>query len=224
MEFLQLILDMFLHIDAYLAVWAQQYGVLVYGALFAVIFMETGLVVTPFLPGDSLLFAAGALAGAGAMNLAGIVAVIVVAAFLGDTLNHLIGRRFGAALLESGRVRMLKPEYVERTRDFFARHGGKAVTLARFFPIIRTFSPFMAGVGHMPWRRFWAASILGSLAWVATFVGAGFFFGNIPWVKENFEYAVMAIIALTIAPAAYHTLQSRLRRKKARATGSDRAQ
>jgi membrane-associated protein len=196
------------------------YGVWIYGILFLVIFCETGLVVTPFLPGDSLLFAAGVLAspalGHSQLNVWVLWVVVFSAALVGDNVNYSIGRFFGHAIIDSGKISgVMKPEYIERTQAFFRKHGGKTVTLARFFPIIRTYAPFMAGVGRMKWARFVSFSALGSAAWISLCIGAGWFLGGIPFVQEHFEAIVIAIILFTLAPTVIHTIQSRMKARPA---------
>lgn len=211
MDLIAQILDLFLHLDVHLANAAETYGVWIYALLFGVVFAETGLVVTPLLPGDSLIFTAGALAGIGALDIGVLAAVLFSAPIFGDNVNYLIGRKIGAGLIESGRFpRIFKPSYIERTEAFFDKHGGKTITLARFFPIVRTFAPFMAGVGHMHWPRFFAFSLGGTIAWVGLFLSAGYFFGNIPVIKENLEFLVIGIIAVTLLPSAWHGLQTYL--------------
>jgi membrane-associated protein len=213
-EVLQFLIDLFLNLDTVLASWVDQYGPLVYGMLWLVVFCETGLVVTPFLPGDSLLFTAGALGGIGALDIRILAAVFLSAAIIGDTTNYFIGRLFGTRIIASGKGRALKPHYLGQTEAFFDRHGGKTIALARFFPIIRTFTPFMAGIGRMSLPRFWAFSIAGTLAWVGIFLGAGYFFGNIPVIQENLEFLVIGIIAVTLAPSAYHGIRHWLASRK----------
>jgi membrane-associated protein len=182
----------------------------IYAILALIIFCETGLVVTPFLPGDSLLFAAGALSSAAQLNAVIVWVVVFLAVLLGDNTNYLIGRFFGRQIIDSGKIsRVMKPEYIERTQAFFRKHGGKTISLARFFPIIRTYTPFMAGVGKMKWSRFLAFSALGSAAWITLSVGAGWFLGQIPVVKKNFELFVILIILVSLAPTAIHAIQSR---------------
>ncbi|HET6463437.1 MAG TPA: DedA family protein [Candidatus Krumholzibacteria bacterium] len=202
------ILDLFLHVDKHLFDLVQTYGTWVYGILFGIIFMETGLVVTPFLPGDSLLFAAGALAGAGALDIRILVPLLIAAAVIGDNVNYLIGRHVGPRVFHEQR-RFFKPEYLFRTRDFFAKHGGKTLVLARFVPIIRTFAPFVAGIGRMHYPKFLAFSVAGGTFWVCLFALLGYFFGGLPVVKENFSIAVLVIIALSLMPMIYHLWQAR---------------
>jgi len=208
MDSIKHIIDLFLHVDKHLLDLVQTYGVWAYGILFAVVFMETGLVVTPFLPGDSLLFAAGALAGAGALEIRILVPLLIAAAVIGDNLNYLIGRHVGPRVFHE-RSRFFKQEYLFRTRDFFAKHGGKTLVLARFVPIIRTFAPFVAGIGRMRYPRFLAFSIAGGTFWVCLFALLGYFFGGLPVVKENFSIAVLAIIALSLTPMVVEVIKAR---------------
>lgn len=215
---LSFFVDLFLHLDTVLRDWVVLYGAWIYVMLFVIIFMETGIVVTPFLPGDSLLFTAGAIAaiaGAG-LNVWALLGVLLVAAVLGDASNYTIGRRWGRRILESGRfARVIKPEQIAETEAFFVKHGGKTISLARFFPFIRTFAPFIAGISHMDRARFTAYNVVGGVAWVSLFVGAGYFFGNIPFIAHNLEYMVIGIIAVSIVPAVWHALKDRLRKKPA---------
>jgi membrane-associated protein len=201
MDILKSFLDLFLHLDTHLAELIARYGSWTHGILFLIIFCETGLVVTPFLPGDSLLFAAGAFAGVGALDPVILGALLFSASVLGDSTNYWVGRYVGPRAFGGG-VRFLKQEYLQRTREFYARHGRKTVILARFLPIIRTFAPFVAGVGQMPYPRFLAFSLVGSLAWVGLFVGAGYFFGNLAPVREHFSLVVMGIIGISLLPMA----------------------
>ena len=222
MEFLQFFVDLFLNLDKVLPQWVATYGPWIYGILFLIIFCETGLVVMAVLPGDSLLFAAGALAAIPAspgappaLNIWLLLVLLFVAAVLGDATNFYIGHHFGQRMLDSGRFsRIIKPKHIEDTNAFFVKHGGKTITLARFFPFIRTFAPFMAGIGCMEWKRFTIFNVSGGAAWVALFVGAGFFFGNIPIVRDNLEYMVIGIILVSVAPTAYHALRSRFGKSK----------
>jgi membrane-associated protein len=197
-----------------LSALTSQYGVWIYGILALIIFCETGLVVTPFLPGDSLLFAAGALSSAATLNVFLVWAVVFGAALVGDNVNYFIGRFFGRQIIDSGKIsRVMKPEYIDRTQAFFRKHGGKTISLARFFPIIRTYTPFMAGVGKMKWTRFVAFSALGSAAWITLSVGAGWFLGGFAVVKKNFEVFVIVIILVSLSPAIIHAVQSARGRK-----------
>jgi membrane-associated protein len=205
MEFIRTLIDLFLHFDVHLAAFVAQYGVLVYGLLFAIVFAETGLIVTPFLPGDSLLFAAGALAATGALDVRLVVGLLLVAAIAGDAVNYSTGRYLGPRVFRrdarSGFVqRALNREHLERAHAFFEHHGGKAVVLARFVPIIRTFVPFVAGAGAMRYQTFAFYNVAGALLWVLGCVGAGVVFGNVPIVKENFSLVVLGIVAVSLIP------------------------
>lgn len=194
------IVDLFLHVDKNLAVVIETFGGWSYAILFGVIFVETGLVIMPFLPGDSLLFAAGALsASLGAFNIWTLYGLMVIAAFVGDTVNYWIGHYIGprAFSMKSG---LLKKEYLDKAQAFYDKHGGKAIVLARFVPIVRTFAPFVAGVGKMSYGRFVAYNFFGGLAWVTLFLMGGYFFGNIPLVKENFHYVVVGIVLVSVVP------------------------
>jgi membrane-associated protein len=198
-------LDFLLHFDEYLTRFVTDYGTLTYGILFAIIFAETGLVVTPFLPGDSLLFAAGALAATNALSIWVLVPVLIVAAIIGDAVNYSVGRRLARRFLDdvpdTGWIfRVVKREHVRRAHDFFETHGGKAVVLARFVPIVRTFVPFVAGGAGMSYHVFALYNVTGAILWVGVCVGAGYLFGNIPVVKENFELVVIAIVFVSVIP------------------------
>ena len=206
-------LDWLLHADELLAEFVKNYGTLTYGILFAIIFAETGLVVTPFLPGDSLLFAAGALAATGAFELELLLPVMIVAAILGNAVNYLVGRRiahmFHLDAPDSRMHRWVKREYVQRAHEFFERYGGRAVVMARFVPIVRTFLPFVAGGAGMSWRAFTFYNVAGCLLWVGLCVGAGYLFGNIPVVKENFELVVLGIIGVSLLPIVFEMIKAR---------------
>lgn len=206
-------LELLLHADEQLAVWAIQYGFIVYGILFAIIFAETGLVVTPFLPGDSLLFAAGALAATGAFRLDLLLAAMAVAAVAGNVVNYAVGRRVAHRFFDERHPptsldRFVKRKHVRKAHDFFVRHGGKAVVLARFVPIVRTFLPFVAGGAQMPYRTFMFYNVAGCLLWVGLCVGAGYLFGNIPVVKENFELVVLTIIGVSVLPIVVEVVRA----------------
>jgi membrane-associated protein len=207
LEPLKQLVDLFLHLDVHLGEMIARFGSWSYAILFAIIFCETGLVVTPFLPGDSLLFGAGSLAGLGALRVGILIPLLSAASTLGDSTNYWIGRYIGPRAF-SGSVRFLRKEYLDRTREFYDRHGRKTVILARFLPIIRTFSPFVAGVGQMPYGRFLAFSVTGSLAWVSLFVGAGFLFGRTPFVRDHFSVVVMGIIAVSLLPMGIEVLRN----------------
>jgi membrane-associated protein len=201
MEILSDLLSFFLHIDQHLQELASQYGGWLYGILFLIIFCETGLVVTPFLPGDSLLFAAGSLTALAdsAMNIHVLFLLLTAAAILGDTVNYAAGHYFGEKVF-SPDARVLKQEYLDRTHQFFERHGGKTIVIARFVPIIRTFAPFVAGAGSMTYRHFLFYNVVGAIAWTSSFLYGGYFFGNLPFVKQNFTLVILAIIILSILP------------------------
>lgn len=213
MEFLLHAIDVFRHLDQYLAQLVLEYGVWIYAILFLVIFCETGLVVTPFLPGDSLLFAAGALAAStsaamttGAtgegLQMVVLLPLLIVAAIIGDAVNFAIGSRVGPGILEKERIPFIKKSHLEKTQRFYERHGTKTIVLARFVPIVRTFAPFVAGIGKMPYRTFALFNVVGAIAWVVICAGAGYFFGNIPIVKKNFELVVLGIIGVSVLPIA----------------------
>lgn len=210
MEFIKYIIDLFLHIDKNLVLVIAKYGTLTYVLLFGVIFMETGLVVTPFLPGDSLLFAAGALAAMGSFNIIFLWVLMAVAAIIGDTVNYWIGHRLGRGVFEKG-SKFFKKEYLEEAEAFYTKHGGKAIVLARFVPIVRTFAPFVAGISEMHYGKFISYNIIGGLTWVSLFLLGGFWFGNIPFVKENFHYVVIAIILISIVPIIWTAMKKRKR-------------
>ena len=207
-------IELLLHADEQLALWAAQYGPIVYGILFAIIFAETGLVVTPFLPGDSLLFAAGALGATAALRVEVMIPVLVLAAVLGDAVNYAVGSRIAHRFLAEdidetkGIHRFVKREHVARAHAFFIKHGGKAVVLARFVPIVRTFVPFVAGGADMPYRTFAIYNVIGAVLWVGICVGAGFAFGNIPVVKENFELVVLGIVGVSVLPLAFEIVRT----------------
>ncbi len=208
MSVLHFLIDLFLHLDKHLSEAVQQYGVWTYALLFLIVFCETGLIVTPVLPGDSLLFAAGALAALGALNFWGLFFLISVASILGDTVNYWVGRTTGQKLFTRG-SRFLKPEHIDKTQAFYTEYGGKTIILARFIPIVRTFSPFVAGLGKMPYTRFLAFSIPGSFLWVGLCIAAGYSFGNIPFVKANFSVVILGIIGVSLLPALIGFLNGR---------------
>lgn len=204
-------MDFFLHIDTHLANVIGDYGAWTYAILFLIIFLETGIVITPFLPGDSLLFAAGALAAVGSLNVGLLLALLFVAAVLGDTTNYAIGRRVGPAVF-SKNIRFLKRDHLERTHAFYEKHGGSTIFLARFLPIIRTFAPFVAGIGSMRYSAFLLWNVFGALVWTSVFTFSGYFFGNMKIVKENFAWVVVGIIVISILLAF---LESRRHRRVA---------
>lgn len=216
MEFIRGLIDLFLHFDVHLAAFVAQYGALVYALLFAIVFAETGLVVTPFLPGDSLLFAAGALAATGALDITLVVGLLLVAAIAGDAVNYSTGRYLGPRVFrrdaQSGFMqRALNREHLDRAHAFFEHHGGKAIVLARFVPIIRTFVPFVAGAGAMRYRTFVFYNVTGALLWVIGCVGAGFAFGNVPIIKNNFSFVVLGIVAVSLIPVLMEWLRHKKR-------------
>lgn len=202
MSFLMQLVDIFLHLDTYLGDIIRQYGALTYIFLFVVLFAETGLVVTPFLPGDSLLFAAGALASSTDLNPIALFVLLSIAAVLGDAVNYTIGHRIGKRAFD-GSIRLLKKEYLEKTHAFYEKYGNKTIFLARFVPIVRTFAPFVAGVSEMSYAHFATYNVIGGITWVALFTFAGYFFGEIPFVKNNFELVVVAIILISVLPAVW---------------------
>ncbi|XXQ68902.1 DedA family protein [Neisseriaceae bacterium B1] len=210
------IIDFILHIDQHLAALSTQYGTLLYAILFLIVFCETGLVVTPFLPGDSLLFATGAIAAAsnGALNVHIMVAVLLAAAILGDACNFAIGKYFGEKLFANPNSRIFKQEYLYKTHAFYAKYGGKTIILARFVPIVRTFAPFVAGMGKMHYGTFLRYNIIGGIAWVLGLTYVGYWFGNIPVVKNNFGIVVLAIIFVSVLPMVFEIGKDMLKKRK----------
>jgi membrane-associated protein len=215
-DLLKFLLDFFLHLDTHLGQIISDYGTLTYLILFVTLFCETGLVVTPFLPGDSLLFAAGTFAALGRLDLMVLLLVLYLAPILGDSCNYWIGRFVGPKVFGRESVRFLKKEHLDKTHAFYEKHGGKAVIIARFMPIFRTFAPFVAGIGKMNYLKFLSFSISGTLLWISTFVLAGYFFGNIPFVKNNFTVAIFAIIFISLIPGIIEYMKHR---KAAKAIG-----
>ncbi len=213
MNIIQHFIEVVLHLDKYLGQIIQDYGIWTYLFLFIIIFMETGFVVTPFLPGDSLIFAAGTLAGLGYMNVWVLYLVLCGAAILGDTVNYWVGHFIGPRAF-SGNVRFLKREYIDRTHEFYEKHGGKTIIIARFIPIIRTFAPFVAGVGAMTYPKFITYNVVGGMAWVGLFLFGGYFFGNLPFVQQNFSFVLLAIIFISILPAIIEIISSRRQARK----------
>jgi len=210
METLKYALDLVLHLNKHLDVLVGNYGAWVYAILFLIVFCETGLVVTPFLPGDSLLFAAGAIAAGGRLNIFALMVLLFVAAVLGDTVNYWIGDRAGHKLVLRF-PRLIRQKYLDRTHEFFERYGGKTIIIARFVPIVRTFAPFVAGVGEMSYSRFMSFNVIGAFLWVVLLMPAGYFFANVPFVKENFSMVILAIIILSILPGVFEVWRERRR-------------
>ena len=208
MDFLRNVVDLFLHLDDHLSQVIAQYGTWTHLILFLIVFAETGLVVTPFLPGDSLLFAAGTFAALGALDVRLIIVLLIVAAIIGDTVNYWVGAWIGPRAF-SGKIPWLRQDYLQRTHAFYEKHGGKTIILARFVPIIRTFAPFVAGVGAMSYGKFILYNVVGAVLWVGLFVLGGFFFGNIPVVRENFTLVILAIIALSVLPIVFEAVKAR---------------
>ncbi len=202
MDIIKFLIDFILHIDVHLAELVAQYGMWVYGILFLILFCETGLVVTPFLPGDSLLFVAGALAAlpSNDLNVHTMVALMVIAAVIGDAVNYTIGRLFGEKLFSNPNSKVFRRSYLDKTHQFYEKHGGKTIILARFVPIVRTFAPFVAGMGHMSYRHFAAYNVIGALLWVLLFTYAGYLFGDLPIVQENLKLLIVGIILVSILP------------------------
>ena len=206
-----MLLDFIVHLDVHLFELTRDYGVWVYAILFFIIFSETGFVVTPFLPGDSLLFVAGAVAAKGGMDVLVLMVLLVIAAIAGNQLNFAIGRWLGPRIMASPRgARILKPEHVERTQSFFERHGGKTIVLSRFVPIVRTYAPFVAGLGGMPMVRFTAYNVIGAVAWIVSLVVAGYFFGNLPIISENLTAVVLGVVVLSVLPAVIEVTRARI--------------
>jgi membrane-associated protein len=221
MEALTQLIDIFLNLDKHLEAIVGQYGGLTYLVLFLIIFCETGLVVTPFLPGDSLLFAAGAIASLGSLSLWWLLFLLMVAAILGDTVNYWVGHFLGRRLLNAKRFKVIRPEHLEYTHEFFEKYGGKTIIIARFVPIVRTLAPFVAGLGSMTYGRFMSYNVIGGVAWVVICTVAGYLFGQLPFVKEHFELVVLAIIALSLVPAIWEMYNARKRRRVAAHLPSD---
>jgi len=213
-ELIQQLLDLVLHVDDYLADIIARYGAWTLAILFVIVFMETGFVVTPFLPGDSLIFAAATFAARGALDPVALFVLLSIAAVLGDTVNYWIGHRVGAKAY-TGEVKWIKKEYMARTHAFFEKHGGKTIFLARFVPIVRTFAPFVAGVSQMPYGYFVRWNVIGGITWVAIFTLLGYFFGNIPFVQQNFELVIIAIVVISVLPAVVEALRARRELRRA---------
>lgn len=207
------IFSFILHIDTHLAEIISQYGIATYVILFGIIFIETGLVVTPFLPGDSLLFASGTFAALGSLNIFVVILLLCLAAISGDTANYWIGHFFGRKLIANPKI-PIKDDHIKETEAFFEKHGGKTIILARFVPIVRTFAPFVAGIGKMHYGNFISYNVIGGIAWVVIFTLAGFFFGNIPAVKNNFSIVIIIIILISVLPMLLHYFKNRFKKKQ----------
>jgi membrane-associated protein len=210
MEIISYIVDLILHLDEYLNAIIQSFGAWTYLILFLVIFMETGFVITPFLPGDSLIFAAGSLAALGSLNIVVLFVTLCAAAILGDTVNYWIGHYIGPRAF-SGNIRFLKKEYLDKTHVFYEKHGGKTIIIARFIPIIRTFAPFVAGIGAMTYSKFIVYNVIGGVAWVALFLFGGYFLGTLPFVQDNFAVVIIAIVFISVLPGVIEFLRERMR-------------
>jgi Uncharacterized membrane-associated protein len=212
-------IDLILHLDTYLSLAVANYGTWIYAILFLVIFCETGLVVTPFLPGDSLLFIAGAICATGGMDPWMLGGLLLIAAISGDSTNYVIGRTLGKRLFANPNSKVFRRDYLDQTHAFYERHGGKTVTLARFLPIVRTFAPFVAGMAYMPYARFLFFSVAGSIAWVGGLVTLGYFFGNVPFIKQNLSVMIIAIIAFSLLPMIIGFIRHKLRPSAKAQTG-----
>ena len=220
MGFFPDLLEIILHLDRHLLDLCTQYGAWVYAILFVIVFCETGLVVTPFLPGDSLLFAVGSLAAINALDLTLSIVLLITAAILGDTVNYWIGDYVGPKVFHQENSRFLNKEYLVRTHQFYEKHGGKTIIIARFLPIIRTFAPFVAGIGSMTYKRFLVFNVFGGALWVLLFVPAGYFFGSVPFVKNNFSLVILALVLIPGIPSVVEVVRMQVKRRKARSEAS----
>lgn len=209
MSSINYVIDIFLHLDKYLGMLINNYGFETYLILFVIIFLETGLVVTPFLPGDSLIFAAGAFAAMGMLNIYILIGLLIVAAILGDTVNYEIGRILGNKMINSNNMKLIKKEHLEKTNEFYDKYGGKTIIIARFVPIVRTLAPFVAGIGKMHYKKFISFNAVGGVAWVFLAAICGYYFGNITVVKDNFSVVMIAIVLISIMPAVIEYLRNR---------------
>jgi len=214
-EILSALVDFFLHIDEHLQEVIADYGVWTYAILFLIIFLETGVVVTPFLPGDSLLFAAGTFAATGSLEVGVLLVLLMAAAIIGDSVNYFIGSRVGPRVFQRDDVRFLNKRHLERTHAFYERHGGKTIIIARFVPIVRTFAPFVAGIGSMTYPKFLTYNVVGAVLWVSIFVVGGYLFGNIPFVEDNFSLIIVAIVLISVMPGVVEYLRHRLAARRA---------
>lgn len=213
---IQAIVDLLLHLDsAHLSEFFNRFSVWAYILLFVVIFIETGLVVTPFLPGDSLLFVTGAIAAGGMVNIASVLLLLYIAAIFGDTVNYQIGHLLREKVQKREKIPLIKTENIDKAQEFLRRHGGKTITIARFIPIIRTFAPFVAGAGRMPYHKFLIYNIIGGFAWVSLMFGIGYFFGNISFVKDHFSMVIVGIVFISVLPAAVAYVHNKLKKRKA---------
>lgn len=206
-------LDILLHINKYIGEWTNSYGILIYGLLFLVIFCETGLVFLPFLPGDSLIFAVGALAGAGQLNIWVLFIILLVAAVLGDTVNYEIGKHFGRKIVESKKIKLISDENLAKADEFIQKHGGKAIFLARFIPVIRTIVPFVVGSGKLDYKHFLKSNAIGGFVWVILFLIIGFFFGNLPIIEDNFSLILVGIIVISVIPVFIGIINAKISKK-----------
>lgn len=209
MEFIKSVIDFVLHLDVHLSELIQNYGLWTYLILFVVIFCETGLVVTPFLPGDSLIFAAGTFAARGDLKVGLLFVILVAAAILGDTVNYWVGKIIGPKVFQKENSRIFKKRYLDQTHAFYEKYGAETIIIARFVPIVRTFAPFVAGIGRMTYVKFLSYNVVGGVAWVALFTFGGYFFGNVPFVKKNFSLVIIAIILISLVPVLYEFLKHR---------------
>lgn len=214
MEYVHWFIDFFLNLDKHLAEVIANYGGYTYALLFTIVFLETGLVVTPILPGDSLLFAAGTFAALGSLNVWVVFGLLCVAAVLGDTVNYAIGAYLGPKVFHFPKSRFFNPEHLKKTHTFYEKYGGKTIIIARFIPIIRTFAPFVAGIGSMTYPTFLAYNVVGGVLWVAVCVFAGYFFGNLPFVRQNFSLVIVAIVVISVLPGVYEYLKHRRESKQ----------
>jgi membrane-associated protein len=219
-ELLTYLIDLFLHLDKHLQVLIPQLGPWIYVLLFAIIFCETGLVVTPFLPGDSLLFAVGTFAALGAIDLTLIIGLLIIAAILGDTVNYWVGYWIGPKLAAEGKIPFVKKSHLDKTHAFYEKYGNKTIVIARFVPIVRTLAPFVAGFGTMSYRQFMSYNVIGAFLWVLSCTLLGYFFGNLPWVRDNFSVVILAIIGISILPAVFEFVKVWLDKRAAAPKGA----
>ncbi|MCX7997937.1 MAG: DedA family protein [Leptospiraceae bacterium] len=214
MELLQKFISFILHIDVHLDFIASEFGYLTYAILFLIIFAETGLVVTPFLPGDSLLFAIGAIAARGILDIFTIIILLIIAAILGDTVNYWVGYFFSEKVLSGEELKLINRKHIDKTHEFYEKYGGKTIIIGRFVPIVRTFAPFVAGVGAMNYRKFIIYNVVGGILWIISFTVLGFFFGNMPAVKKNFTLVIFGIIILSIMPAVIEYARAKMKKEE----------